>query len=63
MIHIHKNKLIIELDHEESLKDLKLSIARVLQAQFINPLDPDEDLTFANFQLLELLIQLIKQEH
>ena len=63
MIHIHKNKLIIELDHEETLKDLKLSIARVLQAQFINPLDPDEDLTFANFQLLDLLIQLIKQEH
>ena len=64
MIHLKKNKLIIELDEpypKEALKELQISIINVLQAQFLNKSGgEDENLTFSNYRLLELLKELIK---
>jgi hypothetical protein len=65
MVHFSETKLLIELEHPcpiELLKDLQHAIVRVLQAQYINPLDTNEDLNFANYTLMELMLELLKGE-
>jgi hypothetical protein len=62
MIHFSETQLIIALEHpcpKELLKDLRESLVRVLQAQYINPLDTDDSLCFANYTIMDLLLRLL----
>jgi hypothetical protein len=63
MVHFSENKLIIELEHpcpKELLYDLQQALVNVLQVQFILEHNPDKNLTFANYTLMELLRELLK---
>jgi hypothetical protein len=63
MIHFSETQLIIALEHpcpKDLLKDLQESLVRILQAQYMNPPDPCEDLCFANYTVMDLLLQLLK---
>jgi hypothetical protein len=65
MIHFSETQPIIALEHpcpKELLKDLQESLVRILQAQYINPLDPGEDLCFANYTVMDLLLQLLNDK-
>jgi hypothetical protein len=65
MIHLSETQLIIALEHpcpQELLKDLQESIVRVLQAQYINPVETDEELCFANYTVMDLLLQLLNDK-
>lgn len=65
MIKIKKDKLIIIIEHpypKELLIDIRLAIVNVLQAQFVNRADGViDELTTANYNLLEFLKQLMEK--